>query len=107
MWQGPIGGMCSGRRLSGTERLFSHDPKPPGDLHAFLLLLKPFNHSCGKVLTASIVLSADMRSPCELWRNICLPGFLTFSLFLFFLSLPATQGNKSIISEKILLGFIV
>lgn len=89
------------------QRLFSYDPKPPGDLHAFLLFLKALKHSCGKVLTAGIVLSTDMGSACELWRNICLPGFLTFPLFLFFLSLPATQGNKSIISEKILLGFIV
>lgn len=62
------------------QRLFSHDPKPPGDLHAFLLFLKPLKHSCGKVLTADIVLSTDMRS-CG--RIFAYQDFL-LSLFSFF-----------------------
>lgn len=59
------------------------------------------------VVNAGIVRAADVRSAREPWRNICLPGFLTFSPFLLFLSPPAAQGMKLVVSEKILLRFIV
>lgn len=46
-WYVPTGGTCSGRELSGTGRLFSHNPKFAGNLCALVLFLKPLDHSCG------------------------------------------------------------